>query len=162
MLIMSDGPLLAHLANARQHVLRTVSGLAEHDMHRAFVPSGWTIVRLLNHLAYDDEMFWISAILGGDVDAIEALHDGWSSHPMSGIEAIEVYERQIAGSDEVLGSIDLDAPPRWVPPATVYGGPPMQNGRAVLFRVLSETSVHAGHLDIVRELIDGQQHLVVG
>ena len=161
-LIMSDAPLLAQLANERQHVLRTVSGLAEDDMHRAFVPSGWTITRLLNHLAYDDEMFWISAILGGDAEAIEAVHDGWSSDPMAGAEAINVYERQIARSDEVLRRIDLDAPPLWVPPASVYDGPPMRNGRAVIFRVLAETSVHAGHLDIVRELIDGHQNLVVG
>ncbi|MDI3194436.1 DUF664 domain-containing protein [Pseudarthrobacter sp. AL07] len=37
----------------------------------------------------------------------------------------------------------------------------MANGREILFRVLAETSVHAGHLDIVRELIDGHQNLVV-
>ncbi|MCY1675646.1 DUF664 domain-containing protein [Pseudarthrobacter sp. SL88] len=36
----------------------------------------------------------------------------------------------------------------------------MATGREVLVRVLAETSVHAGHLDIVRELIDGHQHIV--
>lgn len=41
------------------------------------------------------------------------------------------------------------------------GAAPMANGREILFRVLAETSVHAGHLDIVRELIDGHQNLVV-
>ena len=159
---MSDAQLLAQLADARQHVLSTVSGLSEHDMQRALVPSGWTITRILNHLAYDDEMFWISAILGGDPGAIEALHDGWSSVPMTGAEAIDVYERQIARSDAVLRRIDLDAPPLWTPPASVFDGPRMLDGREVIFRVLAETSVHAGHLDIVRELIDGHQHLVVG
>ena len=159
---MSDAQLLAQLTDARQHVLRTVTGLAEDDMQRALVPSGWTITRLLNHLAHDDEMFWISAILGGDTSAIEALHDGWSSIPMTGAEAIDVYERQIACSDAVLRRIDFDAPPLWTPPASVFDGPPMGNGREVVYRVLAETSVHAGHLDIVRELIDGHQHLVVG
>ena len=162
LLIPRDAHLLAQLVNQRRHVLRAVSGLAEHDMHRALVPSGWTITRLLNHLAYDDEMFWISAVLGGDTGAIEALHDGWSSVPMTGAEAIDVYERQIARSDEVLRRIDLDAPPLWTPPASVFDAPPMRNGREVIFRVLAETSVHAGHLDIVRELIDGHQDLVVG
>lgn len=76
LLNMGDAQLLAQLANERQHVLRAVDGLAEDAMHRVIVPSGWTITRLLNHLAYDDEMFWISAVLGGDVRAIEALHDG--------------------------------------------------------------------------------------
>jgi hypothetical protein len=37
----------------------------------------------------------------------------------------------------------------------------MRDGREVVFRVLSETSVRAGHLDIVRELIVGHQNLIV-
>lgn len=37
----------------------------------------------------------------------------------------------------------------------------MSDGREVVLRVLTETSVHAGHLDIVRELADGHQDLVV-
>lgn len=160
--IMGDGQLLAQLATARQHVLRAVDGLLEDAMHRAFVPSGWTITRLLNHLAYDDEMFWISAILGGDPRAIAACHDGWASDPMTGAQAIDEYKREIARSDEVLRRTDLDAPPLWTPPASVFDAPPMQNGREVVLRVLEETLVHAGHLDIVRELADGHQNLVVG
>jgi uncharacterized damage-inducible protein DinB len=159
---VSDTQLLAQLANERQHVLRAVDGLAENELHRALVPSGWTITRLLNHLAFDDEMFWISAVLGGDARAIGALHDGWSSVPMTGAEAIETYKREIAQSNEVLARIDLDAPPRWTPPASVFDAPPMSDGREIVFRVLVETSVHAGHLDIVRELVDGHQNLVVG
>jgi hypothetical protein len=31
----------------------------------------------------------------------------------------------------------------------------------VLVHVLVETSVHAGHLDLVRELLDGRQHIVL-
>ncbi|WP_255576094.1 DUF664 domain-containing protein [Cryobacterium sp. TMT1-3] len=91
---MGDAQLLAQLANERQHVLRAVDGLAEDAMHRVIVPSVWTITRLLNHLAYDDERFWISAVLSGDVRAIEALHDGWASDPMTGAEAIETYKRE--------------------------------------------------------------------
>jgi len=130
-------------------------------MRRALVPSGWTITQLLNHLAFDGEMFWISAVLGGDGRAIAALHNGWASEPMTGAEAVTIYKREIALSEEILTVVDLDAPPRWWPPATVFDAPPMSTGREVVFRVLAETSVHAGHLDIVRELIDGHQHLVV-
>lgn len=157
-----DADLLAQLANVRSHVLRAVDGLPEDAMSRAVVPSGWTMTRLLNHLAFDDEMFWISAVLGGEPRAIEALHDGWASESMTGAEAIDIYRHQVARSDEVLARADLDAPPRWWPSADVFDAPPMSDGREVVFRVLAETSVHAGHLDIVRELIDGHQHLVVG
>ncbi len=159
---MSDAQLLAQLASARRHVLDAVEGLAEDAMRRAMVPSGWTITRLLNHLAFDDEMFWISAVLGGDESAISALHNGWASDPMTGAEAISAYRHQIEQSDRVLAAIDLDESPRWSPPAEIFDAPPLRDGREVVFRVLTETSVHAGHLDIVRELIDGHQNLVVG
>ena len=159
---MSDAQLLAHLSSEREHVLRAVDGLGNDAMRRTLVPSGWTMTQLINHLAFDDERFWISAVLGGDNRAIAELHNGWASNPMTGAEAINIYKREIARSDEVLAEIDLAAPPRWWPPASVFDAPPMSNGREVLFRVLAETSVHAGHLDIVRELIDGHQNLVVG
>lgn len=60
------------------------------------------ITRLLNHLTFDDEMFWISAVLGGDARLIADLHDGWSHEHMTGAEAVEHYRQHIARSDEVL------------------------------------------------------------
>lgn len=158
----SDADLIAQLTSARQHVLQAVGNLEDEAMQQSFVPSGWTMTGLLSHLAFDDEMFWISAVLGADAEAIAELHDGWASEPMNGAEAISIYKSEIARSDEVLARVDLDAPPAWWPPADVFDGPPMSSGRKVLFHVLTETSVHAGHLDIIRELIDGHQHLVVG
>lgn len=158
---MPDTHLLAALARERAHVLRAVDGLSEGDLGRPVTASGWSITQLLNHLAFDDEMFWISAVLGGDASAISELHDGWSSTPMTGAQAVELYRRRIALSDEILATVDLEAPPRWWPPAEVFGGAPMSDGYEVVLRVLTETSVHAGHLDIVREGIDGHQHLVV-
>ena len=158
---MTDAQLLAQLTNARIHVLQAADRLAEAAMSRAMVPSGWTITQLLNHLAFDDEMFWISAVLGGDARAIKALHNGWASKPMTGAEATLIYKDEITRSNEVLAKVDLDSPPRWWPPASEFDAPPMSDGREVVFRVLAETSVHAGHLDIVRELIDGHQNLVV-
>ncbi len=159
---MSDEQLLEQLTSERQHVLSAVDGLNEDAMQRAMVPSGWTITQLLNHLAFDDEMFWISAVLGGDDEAIGALHNGWASERMTGAEAVSIYRHQIEQSDRILAEIDLGAPPRWTPPAEIFDAPPMRDGREVVFRMLSETAVHAGHLDIVRELIDGHQNLVVG
>lgn len=60
---MSDVHLLTRLANERARVLRAVDGLAEDETNRVIVPSGWTITRLRNHLALDNELFWISAFV---------------------------------------------------------------------------------------------------
>lgn len=159
---MEDPQLLAHLNEQRGHVLRAVDGLTDEHLQRSRVPSGWTMTSLLTHLAYDDEMFWIGAILGGEAGAIEALRDGWSaSAAMSGTDAIALYRSEIDRSNQILADLDLGAPPSWWPPPSVFDAPPMRDGREVLFRVFTETAVHAGHLDIVRELIDGHQHIVV-
>lgn len=112
---MTDTHILAQLAEQRAHVLEAVSGLTETAMSRALTPSGWTMTQLLDHLAFDVESFWISAVLGGDPTAIGALHDGWASEPMTGADAIRVYKQEIARSTEVLAQSDVNAPPRWRP-----------------------------------------------
>ena len=126
---MSDAQLLEQLASARGHVLRAVAGLDNHSMCRTIVPSGWTMTQLLNHLAFDDEMFWISAVLGGNDRAIAELHNGWASTPMTGTEAITTYQHEIARSDEILARTDLDAPPRWWPPASVFDAADVRRAR---------------------------------
>lgn len=50
-------------------MLAAVDGLGEEDLTRAVAPSGWSMAQLLNHLAYDDEIFWGCAIVGGDEEA---------------------------------------------------------------------------------------------
>ena len=160
---MQDPELLAQITAQRDHVLSAVEGLTEAQLQQAETPSGWTIAQLITHLAYDDEMFWIGAVLGGETRAIEALRDGWSApESSSGAAAIARYRSEISRSNEIVAGLDLSAPPRWWPPADVFDAPPMRDGREVLFRVFTETAVHAGHLDVVRELIDGHQHIVVG
>lgn len=152
--------LLANLSGARRHVLAAADGLDEADLARPLVPSGWTIAALLSHLALDDEMFWIGAVLGGDPDAIADLTDGWSTG-WTGAAAIERYRAEIERSDRILATADLDRPPAWTPPPEVFPFPPFEASWQVVDHLLVETATHAGHLDIVRELIDGRQYLVL-
>ncbi|MFC7458710.1 DUF664 domain-containing protein [Brachybacterium sp. GCM10030267] len=158
---MHDPDLIALLTEQRGHVLAAVDGLDDARMAEVHVPSGWSITQLLGHLTFDDERFWISAVLDAQPRAIEGLCDGWRDGPASGRDAISRYREEIERSDEVLARVDLAEPPRWRPPASVFDGPIMADGRGILLRMLEETAVHAGHLDIVRELIDGRQHIVV-
>ena len=153
--------LLGHLQAERRHVLAATDGLAEADLTRAVAPSGWSIGQLLNHLTYDDEIFWGSAIAGGDDEAIGLIQDGWKVPVTSGADAIERYQLWSRRSDVVLAEADLDAPPRWWPPHDVFPFPPFEDVRRCLLRLLVETATHAGHLDLAREGIDGHQHLVV-
>ena len=154
--------LLAHLDAERRHVLAAVDGLGEEDLTRAAAPSGWSIAQLLNHLTYDDEIFWAGAILGGDEECIGLIQDGWKAAVTSGADAVAQYSHWRRRSDAVLAEVDLDASPRWWPPEEVFPFPPFKDARGCVLRLLMETATHAGHLDIARERIDGRQHLVVG
>ena len=72
-------------------------------------------------------------------------------------EIIGFYRDQCARSDAVLAVTPLSAPPRGR-----HGDPQMDeppNVRWVVLHMIEETARHAGHLDIARELIDGQTGL---
>jgi hypothetical protein len=154
--------LLAHLDAERRHVLAATAGLGEDDLTRAAAPSGWSMAQLLNHLTYDDEIFWAGAIAGGDEECIGLVQDGWKVPVTSGADSVTQYRRWHGRIDVLLAEVDLDAPPRWWPPEDVFPFPPFADARSCLFRLLVETATHAGHLDLAREHIDGHQHLVVG
>jgi hypothetical protein len=154
--------LLAHLESEREHVLAAVDGLDEEQLTGVVAPSGWTIAQLLGHLTYDDEIFWLGAVVGGDQECIGLVQDGWQAPSASGAAAVAAYRRWTRHGALVLAEADLDAPPRWWPPREVFPFPPFADNRQCVLRVLVETATHAGHLDVVRERLDGHQHLVVG
>jgi hypothetical protein len=79
--------------------------------------------------------------------------DLWATPDESSAWILGLYERACAHGDETIDALDLDTPghvPHW--PAdradTTLG--------ALLVWVLSETAQHAGHAEIVRELVDGR------
>ena len=61
---------------------------------------------------------------------------------------VDDYREQIATSNEILGTVDLDA--RCVRSAMVD-----ESVRWVAVHMIEETARHAGHADIIRETIDG-------
>lgn len=152
---------LRDLAQHRAHVLRTIEGLDEAQLDRSVARSGWTPRSMIAHLLHDVERFWLRAVLDADEAAIAQLRDGWSAPPLPGPELREAYRRETALGDEVLARTDLDAPPLWWPPVEVFDAPRLETGWEVLLRVIDESAVHAGHLDMAREAIDGHQDLVL-
>lgn len=153
--------LLDYLQGQRRHVLTAFDGLSDDDMHRAVLPSGWSAVQLLHHLALDDERFWVRAMIGGDADAKAGLSDNAWVVPdgLSVSDVLELYLREAQLSDAVLAEVDLDVAPAWWP--DFMGEQWMQSNREVLLHVIVETAAHAGHADAVRELIDGKQRVVI-
>ena len=125
------------------------------------LPSGWAPVQLLHHLAVDDERFWVRAVIGDDEEAQQSLSDdGWQvPEHLSVSDVVDLYRHEAELSDAVLADADLGAAPAWWP--DFLGELWMTSGAEVVMHVIVETAAHAGHLDVVRELVDGTQWRVV-
>ncbi|MGN6577228.1 MAG: DinB family protein [Nocardioides sp.] len=156
--------LLGYLDGQRRHVLGILEGLDEEAMRRAVLPSGWSCLGLLQHLALDDERFWFQAVVGGDRTVIDGVTstpaDSWQVGPDVPVERVfDLYREHIDRSNAVIGATPLDAGPAWWP--DFFGDFRLDDLRAVVLHVITETAVHAGHLDAARELIDGRTWLVL-
>jgi uncharacterized damage-inducible protein DinB len=154
--------LLETLNGAREHVLGILDGLSSEDLRRPVLPSGWTCLSLVNHLALDVERFWFSQVIAGVPEAGgESAEDGWNVRPdVPAADVLDSYRREIERANAVISAADLDKAPGWWP-EELFGDWRLASVREIMLHVITETCCHAGHLDAVRELIDGRQWIVL-
>jgi hypothetical protein len=153
--------LLGWLGYQREHVLGILEGLSEDDLRRPVLPSGWTCLGLVNHLALDVERFWFRAVAAGEQVVLPDGDAAWRVSPELPAEAVfDLYREEMALADAVITSTALDAPPVWWP-SDIFPDLPPRDLRNNILAVITETASHAGHLDAVRELIDGRTWLVL-
>jgi hypothetical protein len=161
--VMSDEgrALLSRLDGQREHVLGILEGLPEEDLRRAVLPSGWTCLGLVQHLAVDVERFWFRQVMAGETegrpppeqDALAA----WNVSPdVPAGEVFAQYRREAELASAVIAATPMDAEPAWWP-EWFGGGWRLASLRELTLHVIAETACHAGHLDVVRELIDGRR-----
>src|SRR5205823_9673548 len=92
--------LLRYLNAQRAHVLGILEGLDEEALRRPVLPSGWTCLGLVQHLAQDVERFWFRAVVAGEqivIDGLtEAPEDAWHVGSDVPAEAVfAVYRQEI-------------------------------------------------------------------
>ena len=156
--------LLATLQSQRAHVLGILEDLDADTLRRTVLPTGWSMLGMVNHLTYDIEQFWFRAVMAGEQPVIDQLptgDEGWRvPDARSADEVLEAYRAETALADAVIRATPLDTPPAWWP-ADLFGTFRLLDLREVLLHVITETACHAGHLDVARELIDGRTWLVL-
>jgi hypothetical protein len=156
--------LLAYLNYEREHVLKCLEGLDEVALRRPVLPSGWTCLGLVQHLALDVELFWFRAVIGGEqaaIDELATISNAWIVDDGATAQGIlDRYRQEIERANAVIAATPLESEPAWWPEG-LFGSWRIQDLRQVILHVMTETAVHAGHLDTVRELIDGKQYLVL-
>jgi uncharacterized damage-inducible protein DinB len=148
-----------YLQTGREALLWKLEGLSEYDVRRPLVPTGTNLLGLVKHVAsvesgyfggtfgrpFDEPLPWIA-------DGAEPNADMWATAEESRERIVGLYHRVWAHSDATIDALALDAIGRvpWWPPdrseVTLH---------RILVHMIAETNRHAGHADIVRELIDG-------
>ncbi|RYV51970.1 DinB family protein [Pengzhenrongella frigida] len=152
--------LQRYLQEAREALLRKLEGLPEYDARRPLTPTGTNLLGLVKHVA-SVELGYLGETFGrpsGEplpwfADDAEPNADMWATSEQSRADIIELYRRAWAHSDATIAALDLDAVgqvPWWPAERNVV------TLHRVLVHLIAETNRHAGHADIVRELIDGE------
>jgi hypothetical protein len=159
--------LRAYLQEARDAMLWKLDGLSDYDIRRPLTPTGTNLLGLVKHLA-GCEIGYFGNTFGrpladppswADDELLERepTTDMWATEDESRDDIVGWYRKAWAHADQTFDALDLAAighVPWW----------PGEHGEVTLHRILvhmtAETHRHAGHADIVRELIDGSAGLL--
>ncbi|MET0136082.1 MAG: DinB family protein [Kibdelosporangium sp.] len=146
--------LTGHLDWVRDTVRLKVDGLSQEDARRALLPSRLTTVAgLLSHLRWV-EAYWFRTILSGQAGAAPYSAEDPDAEFRTGLTTdlevlVDEYEQECRNSRDVTATLALDY-------AVPFRNKGPLNVRWVLVHMTQETARHAGHLDILRELLDGR------
>jgi uncharacterized damage-inducible protein DinB len=144
--------LKVSLDRHRDAVLWKLGGLGDDDLRRPMVPSGTSLLGLVKHLAAV-EYGWFCDTFGREIEPLPFDDDDPDAdlrvRPEETTEDIlAFYGRARAAADQAIDELDVeDTGTAWFGEAVTM--------RWVLIHMIEETARHAGHVDILRELIDG-------
>ena len=137
--------LQALLQYQRDSLIRKITGAGEAEARRPAVGSGTTLLWLIKHMTRA-ETVWVAVRFAGQHvpvpdDAVQA------GDTIPGV--VSGYRAAWARADSITRAASLDELCQGL------SGEGPVNLRWVLMHLLEETARHAGHADILRELIDG-------
>lgn len=158
--------LRGYLQAAREALLWKLEDLDDYDIRRPLTPTGTNLLGIVKHVA-SVEAGYLGDCFGfafGQAfpwfeDDAEPNADFWATAEESREQIVDLYHRVWAHSDKTIEALPLDAVGRvpWWPEdraeVTLH---------QILLHMIAETNRHAGHADIVRELIDGRVGLREG
>jgi hypothetical protein len=150
--------LHVYLQRARDALVWKLDGLSEYDIRRPMTPTGTNLLGLVKHCA-GVELGYFGFVFGRPADEAtpwlddpEPNADMWATADESRADIVDLYRRAWAHSDATIAALPLDATGEvsWWPEERRH--PTLHR---VIIHVIADVQRHAGHADIVRELIDG-------
>ncbi|WP_406207228.1 DinB family protein [Kitasatospora sp. NBC_01560] len=146
--------LFVALDRHRDAVLWKLEGLDDEQLRRPMTASGTTLLGLVKHLG-GVELGWFCETFGRETGPLPFDLDEDEESDLtigpdeSTADILTFYARARASADQVIEDLDLDDLGRsWFGDEVSL--------RWVLIHMTTETARHTGHMDILRELIDGR------
>jgi Protein of unknown function (DUF664) len=149
------------LQASRATMLSKLDDLSEYDRRRPMTPTGTNLLGLVKHLAGLEYGYLGESFQRPPPETMSWIEDGsiwqgadmWATPDETSDYITGLYRRACAHADQTISDLDLSAPGRvahWPEDRrdTTLG--------VLLVRMVVETAQHAGHADIIRELIDGR------
>jgi Protein of unknown function (DUF664) len=101
--------LVSSLNSQRDHVLGILDGLPGDALRRPVLPSGWTPLGLVRHLAIDVERFWFRAITAGEQVELCEGAEAWQVGEQTPPETVfSLYRQEILAADAANGVIRIE------------------------------------------------------
>lgn len=156
--------LHGYLRGARETLVWKLDGLSEYDIRRPLTPTGTNLLGLVKH-STATHLGYFGDVFGRSSDAAKARFGGdagpaaefWATANESRDEIVDGYRDAWAFADETISDLALDAVGHvW------WWGDAAVTLHHILVHVTADTQRHAGHADIIRELIDGSVGMLQG
>ena len=152
--------LVGWLDLQRSLVRLKCEGLDEADAHRKMLPTSplMTVAGLVSHLRWVEYSWFHENLLGvPDTGQTPFTEDG---HPDAEMfvddrklaDLLDEYDAECARSNEIVAGVSLDDIEK-----AVFRKAGAASTRYILCHMIEETARHVGHLDIIRELLDGHR-----
>jgi hypothetical protein len=148
-----------YLDNQRKALLAKLDGVSERDVRWPMTRTGTNLLGLVKHVAsielgYFGEVFdrpsnvplpWLD-------EGAETNADMWATAEEPREDIVALYQQAAVHADTTIEALTLDSPGRvpWWPAERQQ-----VTLQQIMVHVTAEIARHAGHADIIRELIDG-------
>ncbi|MFC7619718.1 DinB family protein [Microlunatus sp. GCM10028923] len=154
-----------YLRGARDVLLWKLEGLSERDMRLPRTPTGTNLLGIVKH-ALNTEVIYFGPTFGREWPTPDELVSPDDLDPLAGWHAtetetaagiVDLYRRVQAFADETIDALPLDAIGH-----VAHWGDAEVTLHAIMVHKTADLQRHAGHVDILREQLDGLVGLLPG
>lgn len=145
-----------HLRWVREALVWKLDGLCEYDIRRPLTSTGTNLLGLVKHCAVSGSRYFGEVFARPFPEPLPRWDDEaasgaqfWAAEHETHDEIVGLYRRVWEHSDATIKALPIDAPgyvPWWREDVMLFN---------IMVHVLSDTTRHAGHADILREQLDG-------